>query len=59
MSKELSAPNAQRREQAAVVLTAIGPPAAPALPALRGALEDLDEGVRRAAQRAVKAIETP
>lgn len=47
------------RQEAAMGLKAIGPPAAAALEALRGALDDDDADVRAAAQKAIAALTAP
>ena len=46
------------RNSACIALRFIGPPAIEALPALRGALSDPSEHVRRSAELAIAAIET-
>ncbi|MHC4915608.1 MAG: DUF3137 domain-containing protein [Planctomycetota bacterium] len=54
--EELRSPDPEVRRRAAAFLGALGPDHESALPALRGALEDSDPGVRQAAEAALKRI---
>jgi HEAT repeat protein len=56
LCRELSHPDAQVRQAAAEALRALGPSAAEAVDQLRLTLRDSDEGVRRAAQAALRHI---
>lgn len=52
----LEHPNAEHRREAAAALGLLGPLAQPAIPALKEAARDADEGVRAAATAALEAV---
>ncbi|PYK02385.1 MAG: hypothetical protein DME23_01725, partial [Verrucomicrobia bacterium] len=54
-----SDPEPARRDFAAYTLRQAGPGAAAAIPALKAALHDKDETVRRAAASALRRMESP